>query len=656
MGNGYVLYFEFLKYCIYLLFSIFCISGVYNLITNVQEGDCYKEETSADFCEASFSTELSIANKRNNDDLLMIQVWLNFSCIIVLILFFHLMRFCMRKTAISAEDRTVSPADYTVQLSNLPHHVTDEEIKEWIENLSTDVQQIQCRKINRAYHIVDFEIYETKKNELHKRLYKEMDHTNKLILEQELEQLEREENIRVQSQEQKYTDVAYVTLANAKMADYLCRSFKMNSVGKAVYRINPWIDQKNKLKGEKIKIVRAPEPSDILWGNLGYSTFEKFKYRAITIFVSTLVLVIGFVLIFLVYDAQKIAKKNVKENSAKITLFSIAGSILICIINSLLTWTIRRLAGSEKRGTQTSYSTAIAKKQAIASLFNTSFTTILVEIIMSEGFSLTSNFLTGLDTVNIYGKGGIIENMFTTFIISALYSPIFNLIDLSYIWKKCQQDKVLEGDDIPDMTQAEANALFEGPKPNMSLKYSVLLKTMLLTSFYAPAMPICLPITILGLIFLYWTDKYLLLRRNCLPPSLGSRLNASMIEYLEWMAFTFAMGNLLFMFTLIDTEGDRAYNRTHQIIVWVTLVISLVSIVFPMERLNRTWFPIQDEVTENETYDQAKQHFTNDYDLQNPITHLQTVLDLAHTNEPNNYQIHESQRLLRSRPPKHFDD
>jgi len=312
------------------------------------------------------------------------------------------------------------------------------------------------------------------------------------------------------------------------------------------------------------------------------------------------------------------------------------------------------LAGYEKRGTQTSYSTAIAKKQAVAILFNTSFTTILVEIILSGGFKSTDDLLVSVDSLNIYGKGGIIENMFTTFIISALYTPIFNMIDFSYLWKLHKQRQAIEGDDIPDLTQAEANALFEGPQPNMSLKYSMLIKTMLLTSFYAPAMPAGIIITIIGLIFLYWSDKYALLRRNCLTLSLNSRLNSSMIEYLEWMAFTFAMGNLMLMFTLIDTEGERAYNRTHRIIIWVTLVVSFVSIVFPMERLNRQWFKIQDEVTEDETYDQAKPKFTIDYDLQNPITHLQAAQELASRNELNNYKLHESEQLRFRRPKNYY--
>jgi len=44
----------------------------------------------------------------------------------------------------------------------------------------------------------------------------------------------------------------------------------------------------------------------------------------------------------------------------------------------------------------------------------------------------------------------------------------------------------------------------------MSLKYSHVIKTVLFTAFYAPAMPFAIIFSILGLVATYWIDKVLL--------------------------------------------------------------------------------------------------------------------------------------------------
>ena len=43
--------------------------------------------------------------------------------------------------------------------------------------------------------------------------------------------------------------------------------------------------------------------------------------------------------------------------------------------------------------------------------------------------------------------------------------------------------------------------------------------------------------------------------------------------------------------------------------MWVTLGISLFHVVFPMEYLNKKLFPIKDEVTETDTFEEARLEF-----------------------------------------------
>jgi len=40
LGSGYPLFFDYIRYCIYILVIIFVISGVFNLVTNTMASDC----------------------------------------------------------------------------------------------------------------------------------------------------------------------------------------------------------------------------------------------------------------------------------------------------------------------------------------------------------------------------------------------------------------------------------------------------------------------------------------------------------------------------------------------------------------------------------------------------------------------------------------
>lgn len=58
------------------------------------------------------------------------------------------------------------------------------------------------------------------------------------------------------------------------------------------------------LTGTRITVERAPEPSDVLWENLSYRTFEKFITRIITRFAALIAIGIGFGGIVLIYWGQ----------------------------------------------------------------------------------------------------------------------------------------------------------------------------------------------------------------------------------------------------------------------------------------------------------------------------------------------------------------
>ncbi len=154
------------------------------------------------------------------------------------------------------------------------------------------------------------------------------------------------------------------------------------------------------------------------------------------------------------------------------------------------------------------------------------------------------------------------------------------------------------------------------------------MKTILLTTFYAPGMPLVILFSLVGLTLIYWSDKYLFLRRNSLPPPLTDRLNNSMLDYLDLMVVTFSLGNLFFGANLINSNGFSLYGTKHRIITLITLGIALLHILLPIKSITSKLSRVRNESVKTQTYNQARSYFYTDYDLENPLTRHQALDEL----------------------------
>jgi len=383
------------------------------------------------------------------------------------------------------------------------------------------------------------------------------------------------------------------------------------------------------MKGNKITVRDAPEPTDVLWKNLGYTNKEKRRSRVITNLATLLILAIGFILIMLISWAERRWKGELSQSLLAGRELSLAASVLISIINGVLSVVVRELTEVEKHGTKTGYATAYATKTAIALLVNTAFISLIVNIALSENFTVTPDVLSTLHKLNIYGGDGLLQNIFYVFISNTFFLPIYNLLDPFYFLNLYIQRQFLKLGDTAVVTQKTANSMFEGPLPNMSNKYAQLIKTMLLNAFYAPGMPIATLFSLLGVALTYWSDKYTFLRRNALPPALNHQLNTTMMDYLDLMVLTFGVGNVMFTACLVQSDGQLSYSQdiNNKNIMYLTLGLSVLNFVLPMKEINRRLFRIHKDMDDNETYDAARKTWSTDYDLENPITRHQVYND-----------------------------
>jgi len=621
LGSGYPLYFQFIKYSIALLVLLFIGGGMFGIITNGFGDSCAPlshEEHINQYCVKDYIGMWTIANKRDRENALQIQLILNFVTVVLAIIFFHYIRYEVRKMKIQADDDTVTPSDYTVRLSNVPIDIRNKEIKAWIEGFGTPDDPIVVRKITRSYDLVEYMQLIQEREILIQAKNNEFDQINKEVLDSQIDKVNNKLR-ELKTKNLKHARVAYITMEKAQQAQKVAEQFQKGIFNKGIRFMKRVLKkQSDRLNGQKIKLKRAPEPTDVLWENLGFTSSQKLKRKIFTTIMAAVLVILSFALIIAISWSQNDILKTIGEGSPFIKLLAAGASILLATVNYILGQLIRKLAEFEKHGTYTGYFTGITQKLSVAQFINTAFTTLIAKIIITASVAVGEQTL--IETVNFYGVGGLLEAMFFVFITNAFSTPLMNLFDPWYYWRLFGRRRALKNTEDTRMNQREAHELFEGPQVDMSYKYALLIKTMLLTAFYAPAIPISILLAIVGLVFVYWVDKYILLRRAALPFALGSELTECMLEYLEWMTFMYALGNMLIVYSLEDSDDRLAFRTVSKFWVWATLVISIFHVFFPMDKVNKKLFPIKDEVTENMTYDKARTEFYTDYDIENPIT------------------------------------
>ena len=165
LGSGYPLYFRFIKYSVAMLLAMLLVSGIYNLVTNVVEGDCLSQDTTEEsvYCLKGYILSFTLPNKRDNKDLLTAQLALNLATVVIVMIFFHYLRYQFRKTEIAADDATITPSDYTIEIENVDPSATNKEIKQWlIDSFATPEQPLEIERIVRPYAINKYMETETK--------------------------------------------------------------------------------------------------------------------------------------------------------------------------------------------------------------------------------------------------------------------------------------------------------------------------------------------------------------------------------------------------------------------------------------------------------------------------------------------------------------
>jgi hypothetical protein len=141
-------------------------------------------------------------------------------------------------------------------------------------------------------------------------------------------------------------------------------------------------------------------------------------------------------------------------------------------------------------------------------------------------------------------------------ILMAITNPVIYLVNPPLRIKQLRKWWIRrDGDENVNMTQQEANELCEGPPIDVANNLSMYFSMIATCIFFAPILPLAIPIALVGSVLFYMVQKYELLRVHKQPEQLNRTLGTFFAGLLPYLIL---VQSISFMLFLADLQGS--YN------------------------------------------------------------------------------------------------
>ena len=637
LGWGVPLYFYFQKYLLFVYLTMVLIVSIPATIIYSREN---KAKQWKDTDDALWPIDLTLGNygtddNRYEDSSLNTVIILGIVTIVIL----YIMNFFFQNFQINIVNKidevNVTPGDFTVTVSSLPRDKNKEQIHNW---MSSRLDNLEIKEINLAYDISTVvakirkldKLKQIKNNyELHKTKYKYEDLQRDIKnLQQEVDQIKRD----IDNHEAKldYMGRAFVTFDKQSQAERVIWLFQRHWTIRVYFALFKNWRWTNKCKDKRwwdnkfVQVDRSAEPTDIFWENMALSFKSKLRYKTITYLSTVILLAIVFwitLILNLIIDELEDEEEDRDSNSfrALIRIINLAQSIFVAVINIVLRQLLRILTSKERDDTYTYYNLGYSFKVLLAMFANTALIPLFSH----------------LNEENWFESGGLVDNIFLNVLVINFVSPIFYYFNFTYFYKWLMIYFTKRKGKDSKMTQRQANKLYEGKALDIAKSYADLLVILCTTAFYTPLIPILPVFSFFGLIYQYWLQKYILLRKWKIPESIGEilalRVGSGMPLYMIW----YTWGQYIFVNSLSNGQNQ------------LCLPIMIVSIIYWLTPKEYLLHKCQTSIKRDdaETFTKSKYQFLTDYDRSNPLTSKEATLRYLHELELREDNKDESDKI-----------
>ena len=367
-----------------------------------------------------------------------------------------------------------------------------------------------------------------------------------------------------------------------------------------------FISEKNKkrfFRRKNLKVSTAFEPEDVIWENIEYDKWFRFK-RLLLIYSFTLLLL--FLAFLIVLGLTYLKEYSITKKIVSYIIIRYGVSLLITGtilgINEIFYFFLEKLTKKEKQISMTNFYISYSVKLTFFTFISLGIVPLVCHII-ENGIGNKYEYL--------------VDNMLIIFLINAFVSPLLWTFDITYIYKKikiCLIERKKEPDLHHNMTQRELNDLYQLPDMKIAYKYSYVAKTVMLTLFYIPIFPLGIVISLMGFIFAYFLELYNFTHLYNRPEMINEKICLFYAEYFVINLFFLNLGIYIFIKDIFSME----------FLIIIFLVIFGILSIFPYTKLiNCECLKVPKNIMLNETdYEDVYFSFYNDYQRQNPMTKI----------------------------------
>ena len=632
LSPGYPLYFQYVKFVILILVTIFLTSNGHALYS------FYTGDLSQIIKEETFRARVNAASQIQSGSLSSIMNRFTIKnmqydvytliTVIVLVFVLQIMRKIQKETALQCDEREVTASDFTIRVTGIPSNFTDEQdIDEEIAKFFVE-KGTPDRKVNVASVSVCYDCSQKlKSKETLKELYQKKakliakKESKMPVFDRDIEEINekiKETNQKVLKASEMFEDgkgvakyfegEAYVSFETQEELQLVLKHWNMSRI----QQVRNYLDKDSvyKSNGRLLTVTQAPEPSDVYWENAGIPWGELYKIRLWGAFKTAIILFQSLAVFYFVdinkkyvmgvldwlHESRVGVASELEESIWRAFLFfmnEIAIFVTIAV-NGRLETKITSLAEKERYGTYTEFESHVATRTLISKFINTA--------ILPLAIALLSNNLERLASTIVVMK-----------IISAIRGWAHTVINTRYSSYYCQKEKYSK-QEHPMISQEQLNKIYRLPERRFGKKYAAYTTNLLVSSFFAPLSPAILIVSIVDISIQYCFDKIIMLRLSSRGPAVGPELSSEFIENMEYCLITFSLGTLLF-----DVQVGGLSLAENSLAI-IGLVISLANAFLPMRKINDILFPLREEKVSDDKFSVVKNDFLEDYKRKNPAT------------------------------------
>lgn len=297
-------------------------SGWFNIATNYMSNNCSSltdpssnsdsSEGNSVYCVADWVTIFSLANKTNNKNINTIQHYLNFICLIAVILFMLYHRKQQKELFLQVRWKEITPADYTIAIKNLPNNIGIKELEINLKDFFQTINPLHAYDVQNISFCYDL----TERNNLFKTYELLLKSKRALVInkgenyEEKLQKLENDISIKkeeikdydlnLEKNNLKFCGIAFVTFNTPKEKKEVTERSRLTLLDKIkiFFNKNVSLPRGFFFMGSRLIIESAPQPNEIIFQNLHTNIRDKIKRRLITLVLTLFELGIFGVIIY----------------------------------------------------------------------------------------------------------------------------------------------------------------------------------------------------------------------------------------------------------------------------------------------------------------------------------------------------------------------